>query len=219
MVNYLGALHGIIPGVDDAFTHTLAISSPGPALTVAESLRDNWVTMWTEAGITLSQFFSAQVSYTHATAAEILDLDAADATLASAARAEMATARVGTGPAKHPTQVAWAVSLRGGTYPNGVPVKGRFYLPVPGLDVGADGLIPTSSSALLADAMQTFLSRLTSEGHIPSVWSRGAPRHGVVAGFLTTVNQVRVGGKLDTIRSRRNATPETYVERVVPLPT
>lgn len=218
MANYLTTMQGSILGVDDTFIHSLAIASPSAPMVVAESLRNNWQTMWTEAGIVLSARFANDVSYTHATCALINDLTGPVTDLAPALRANFSPALTGSGAGTLPPQVALAISLVAGNYPDGAPVRGRFYLPVPGQALAADGTVSTAERAAFASAMQVWLSRLASEGHTPCVWSRLAARHGALAGFLGVVNSVRVGSKYDTIRSRRNNVPETYSVLPVPSP-
>jgi hypothetical protein len=107
------------------------------------------------------------------------------------------------------SQVALAVSLRGpGTLH---PVRGRFYLPLPGMSVNAGtGLLSVVDVQGVADAAATMINSIHALGSTVRVAIDS--KSGVVP-----VTEVRVGRVLDTIRTRRNQMPEGYVGAQIAL--
>lgn len=209
---YQVALHGTLASIAEIFTHTLAINSTAPAEGLALEVLTEFEEAFTDASIGWQAATSNTVTYTHATAAEILTLTDPNPALAAASRANATTPFSGSGASQIP-QAALAVTLVAGTYPNGTPLRGRYYLPVPStsqLQTGS-GLLTTAAQTLFLEGQSNFLDRLSSLGHTPCVWSRKL-------GSLQIVDTVSVGNRVDTIRSRRNAGLEDYSSLPVPTP-
>lgn len=112
----------------------------------------------------------------------------------------------------HPNQVALVVSLTTGLS-RGPAHRGRFYLPLPALTVGTDGLIAQASALVLALSAATFIHDIADQSGPDLgandmravVMSRraGTPDTHVITG-------VEVGRALDTQRRRRTELPESY---------
>jgi hypothetical protein len=120
--------------------------------------------------------------------------------------APMNTRGAGGGPSTSPSQVALAVSLT--TPLRGPSGKGRFFLPMPFLSIGPDGLVAEANVQAVAVSAQTYLNDLNNGVGLDLTAARV-----VVAstkGFNSPVTGVRVGRALDTIRSRRQALLEAY---------
>lgn len=201
MVNYLTTLRGTIGTAGEEFVHSLAIESSLSQDAVAILVAAQWDAMWQVTTSSWTNLFSAEVAYTEATCAEILDLSTG--ALSAASHAAMPNGDLlGTGGVCA-YQVATAISLTAGTRPNGTPLRGRFYLPTPGAMSRPGGVTPASVVTAVVDALEDFLSGLDLNGAQPAVWSR------TLAG-LQAVTQVRVGNVPDTIRARRNGISETY---------
>lgn len=103
-------------------------------------------------------------------------------------------------------QLALCVSLTTGVS-RGPAHRGRFYLPLPAMALGSDGLVTTAHVALVKGTTATFLTALGA-AHAswdPAVFSRksGAATHRGITGN-------EIGRVLDTQRRRRNKVPETY---------
>lgn len=153
------------------------------------------------------------IRYTHVTAAQILELqnDPVGGTtpqLAAASRRDLNPTIAGTSSERPlPPQCAVRVSLKGGTYPNGSPIRGGFFLPGPpgGLSGGVDGRmiasVRDSIAGFAADLVGAWNSEL--EGTTPVIWSRRL-------GSTSAITELRVGLAVDTIRSRRADVPEDY---------
>lgn len=213
MANYLTTLRGtIVPNtLAEIFTHSLAIVSASTATVVATEIRDAWQAQWVAEVPPLSGDFPVSITYTEATAAEILNLF--EGTLAAAQHVPFSPTRPGTGTGEMlPSQTAVAVTLVAGLRANGTPMKGRFYIPAP-TEAATDinGMLLLQFQQRVADYMGQFISTLQASGHTPCVWSR-------TEGRLATVDSIRVGNKFDTIRRRRNSLPETYETRLDLVP-
>lgn len=213
MANYLTQLRGtIVPNtLAEIFTHSLAIVSASSAAVVATEVRDAWQAQWVAEVPPLSADFPPGITYTEATAAEILNLF--DGTLAAAQHVPFSPNRPGTAVGEMlPSQTAIAVSLVAGLRANGTPMKGRFYLPAPTeAATDANGMLQLAVQQRIADYMGQFITTLQASGHTPCVWSR-------TEGRLSTLDGIRVGNKFDTIRRRRNSLPETYEARLDLVP-
>lgn len=213
MANYLTTLRGtIVPNtLGEIFTHSLAIVSASTADVVATEVRDAWQAQWVAEVPPLQADWPTSVTYTEATAAQILQLF--DGTLGAAQHVPFSPTRPGTAVGEMlPSQTAIAVSLVAGLRANGTPMKGRFYLPAPTeAATDANGMISLALQQRIADYMGQFISTLQASGHTPCVWSR-------TEGRLSTVDSIRVGNKFDTIRRRRNHFPETYETRLDLVP-
>jgi len=108
----------------------------------------------------------------------------------------------------HPPQIAWAMSLMTAT--PGARGRGRFYLPLPAVPVLPTGLVGTTQTQETATSVVTLINALNNS---PGVDTNRM--HVVVAssyGLNSVVTGVRVGQVLDTIRTRRNALLEAYVQ-------
>lgn len=187
--------------VGEIFSHSHGVESAAGAQVVAEAMRTHWTTAW---GV-LSSFFGAEIKYEEATAASVLDPMVPD--LGAAWHAAFSPALAGTAIDNSilPSQNAIAVSLTAGNRPDGRPFKGRFYLPPPHQDlVDANGLLSSAQTLSIANGIKGYMDAMNAAGHVVTVWSR------TTEDLVNPVNQVRVGNKLDTIRSRRNAQPEVY---------
>jgi hypothetical protein len=106
-----------------------------------------------------------------------------------------------------PNQVALAISLTTGVS-RGPAHRGRFYMPLPAIQVASDGLIPTDARDVVVIAAQGFLASLNAAqpaGQSVAVMSRklGSAAHRPVTG-------IQVGRVLDTQRRRRNKLAESY---------
>jgi len=111
-----------------------------------------------------------------------------------------------------PNQISLCVSLTTGAA-RGPAHRGRFYLPLPNLEVSlADGTIEIVDAAAVATSTKTFLEAISdvpgldlpsSPGAVVMSRKAGAPRTRQVTG-------VAVGRVLDTQRRRRRSLPEGY---------
>lgn len=211
MTVYACTLRGTIntATLGEIFSHSLGIESSGSSQTVAEAVRAGWTTLWGTAATGIGTMFMPGVTYTEATAAAVLDPMVPN--LGAAHHAAFTPPLAGRATGKSlPSQVAVAVSLTAGNRPDGRPFKGRFYLPSPSESaIDADGMLPLATTANLASGFKTFFETLNTAGHYVSVWSR------TTADLVNVVNLVRVGNKVDTIRTRRNAQPEVYASQAV----
>lgn len=112
----------------------------------------------------------------------------------------------GTGSTLFPNQVALAVSLTTAVS-RGLGSRGRFYLPMPVMPVGTDGLILVGARDNVKTTATTFLNALNAvdANYDVAVFSRkqGAPTHRTVTG-------IEVGRVLDTQRRRRRSLTELY---------
>lgn len=105
-----------------------------------------------------------------------------------------------------PPQIALAVSLE--TDRRGPTGKGRMYLPSPVTAMQADFSITLAHAEGIRLAVKTFLDNINN---VPGADVNG-PQVVVASskGYNTNVTGVRVGRKLDTIRSRRASLDEAY---------
>lgn len=193
----------------DIFTHSLGVVSNADASTVGAAIRDSWVQVWQAGGSGLDQHYNASTIYEEVTVASVLDPMVPD--LSAAQHVPFTPVLPGLGLSETlPQQNAIAVSLTAGLRPNGTPFRGRFYLPAPQtLVVAGDGLLDPAVQSNILTQIQGHFTRLSAAGHVPSIWSR------TVEDLVSAVTQVRVGNKIDTIRRRRNALPETYVTAAI----
>lgn len=208
---YACSLRGTIStsAIGEIFSHSLGIESASSAAAVAQALHDHWATIWGTAATGLGTIFTPKVTYTEATAAAVLDPMVPE--LGAAAHSAFSPPLAGraTGDSL-PSQTAIAISLTAGNRPDGRPFKGRFYLPTPHESfLDADGLIPSVTTANLASMFKQFFELMNTSGHYVSVWSR------TTEDLVNPVNLVRVGNRVDTIRSRRNRFPEVYASEAV----
>jgi hypothetical protein len=106
----------------------------------------------------------------------------------------------------YPTQISLAVSLNSAF--RGPRGKGRFYLPMPGVFLGADSLITDADAAAVRASVATWLKALNQQPGVDGA----APKVTVASSFGENhdVTNVRVGRALDTMRSRRASLLERY---------
>lgn len=211
MTVYACTLRGTIntATLGEIFSHSLGVESSANAQTVATAIHDAWATLWGTAATGIGTMFMPTVTYTEATAAPVLDPLVPD--LGAAYHAAFTPPLAGRATGKSlPSQVAVCVSFTAGNRPDGRPFKGRFYLPCPAeTAIDTNGMLPTATTQNLAIGVKDFCEDLNQAGHYVSVWSR------TTAGLTNVVNLVRVGNKVDTIRTRRNAQPEVYSSQAV----
>lgn len=205
MARYLVSLRGTLAtsSVSEIFSHSLCINSVSAQAGVALAVRLAWSQLWTSGGLTVQSGYNSQVTYNEVVVAEILNLELGTVTAAHHEPFTPPLAGNGSG-AMLPSQNAIAISFKAGTRPNGTPLRGRSYMPAPrtGL-VLADGLLDPAWRDSFATQWQAFLQTLKGASHLPSVWSRTIPT-------TQTIDQVRVGDRVDTVRRRRNHLPESY---------
>lgn len=211
MAVYACTLRGTIntASLGEIFSHSLGIESSGTPQTVATAVHAAWTTLWGTAATGIGTMFMPSVTYTEVTAAQVLDPMVPN--LGAAYHAAFTPPLAGRATGKSlPSQVAVAISLTAGTRPDGRPFKGRFYLPCPSdAAIDANGMLPTATTQNLALGIKDFCEDLNQGGHYVSVWSR------TTEDLVNVVNLVRVGNKVDTIRTRRNAQPEVYASQAV----
>lgn len=193
----------------EIFLHTLCVNSTAAAEDVALALGGHFSGLWADATVGVGGLHTPSVIYKQVSVAEIINLELG--TVSAAYHAQLGAGLVGSATGNTmPPQVALAVSLTAGTYANGRPMRGRFYLPAMAVsNTTTDGQCLTTTRDRVAEFWKRQWELMEQDGHILSVWSRSAPKSG--GGTTTqTVEQLRVGNRFDTIRTRRNATPETY---------
>ncbi len=115
-------------------------------------------------------------------------------------------------------QVSLAVSTQ--SQSPGATGRGRFFLPAPGIGPdAATGLLPEANAQAIATDMASFVNQLNTGppgGPVgdAAIASGGSVKKGLQPAMRRIV-QVRVGRRLDVIRSRANAIPEGY--KVAPV--
>jgi hypothetical protein len=112
----------------------------------------------------------------------------------------------GISPTLVAPQIALAVSLLTAAR-RGRAHAGRYYLPVPGAQVQADGRIAAGNAEQFADSSAEFINDLNN--NVGPGWAIGVASK-IGAGTFRPVTTVRVGRVLDTIRSRRTSLDEMY---------
>lgn len=114
-------------------------------------------------------------------------------------------------------QIAHAVSTM--TVTPGAVGRGRFYLPAPTKAPGANGQITEADAATVANAMKAFINAINLDAATLGLGSVVVASAGSVKSgrppSLYPVTGVRVGRRLDILRSRANAVPELYVSRAL----
>lgn len=211
MTVYACTLRGTInsAALGEIFTHSLGVESSASTQAVAEAIKAAWTTLWGTAATGIGTMFMPTVTYTEATAAQVIDPMVPN--LGAAFHAAFTPPLAGRATGKSlPSQIAVAISLTAGNRPDGRPFKGRFYLPPPAESaIDTNGMLPTATTGSLATGFKTFFETLNTAGHYVSVWSR------TTEDLVNVVNLVRVGNKVDTIRTRRNAQPEVYSSQAI----
>jgi hypothetical protein len=213
MANFYCTVRGTIAtgSLGEIFQHSIAVSSPTTQADVANAIASTFLAAFGTSGTKLQGCVSSQVTYTEATAALINDLSGATKpVLQAATHSVFAPVLTGTASGNMlPAQSSMAISTTGGVKPNGANFKGRFYLPPMGASqVGTNGLVtPAVKTALTAWAAE-WLGGLKFVGAIPCIWSR---HHAI----LSPIASIRVGDRVDTMRSRRNKGSEVYSSATV----
>lgn len=213
MTNYYATCRGKIAtsSLKEIFVHSFAIISASSAQTVAQDLATTWAACLNtgSGGFPLKSLFGGSVVYDEITVAQLLNAEPPDPRLASATHVTIGPV-TGTGvTAGIPSQCAVAVSMKAGTKANGVPQKGRFYLPPPAtthLDASS-GLLQTDRPDVIRDTIAGWWVAMRGAGHAPALWSR-------TYGTVKPWDAIRVGRTVDTIRRRRNELPESYSQYV-----
>lgn len=180
-------------------THAVKAQAGPTAAGCASAVNAAWKSAWAAVISYKANVYTGTI-FTESTAAPILGLTNGD--LGQAAHVAFSPTLPGTGSSSLPSQCAVAVSLSGGARANGTPYRGRFYLPAPSVNaLIGDGTYAQAANTL--SFIQSYAANLAAAGLTLSIWSRKD-------GTLVAVNQIRVGNKVDTMRSRRNELPETY---------
>lgn len=104
-----------------------------------------------------------------------------------------------------PAQNALAITLRTAAQ-RGRASRGRFFQPLPAVNVDSSGFIPAAQRLAILDGAETLLNAL-NEALDP--WRLGILSD-VGEGASRPVTRVEVGRVVDTIRSRRNKLAEDY---------
>jgi len=187
----------------EIFVYTLTVNNTtaAPSSVVATNVQAAFKTAWT-ATTTFKNHFGTPVIWTDTTAAAILGNTNGD--LAAAAHVPFSPTLAGVGSSSSPSQNAICVSFSGGAKANGTPYRGRHYLPPPALaSLDTNGLMSSTVTDTIRSFYQSWFNNMLAGNLVPVIWSRST-------GQFQTINQIRVGNKVDTIRSRRNELPETY---------
>jgi hypothetical protein len=224
MASYLLTFRGTVCAGSEEFSHSLTVDDAGTGdpspETIAAVGEEALQAMLGTAGF--NSMFPTGTVWTTVTAAEILDLS--EGTLSAAFNLALTTPLSGQGTQTLPPQCAVAVSMVAGTYANGTPLRGRFFLPTPSaLAVSSTtGQLVTGAQTGILDGVEAFLNHFVqpTRSMAPQVWSRGPHPDSVKArGMSTTqtVETVSVGKIVDTIRSRRGSLPEAYASRTLSL--
>jgi len=208
MTNYLTTVRGTINTavLKEIFVFTIPGVATSDSNTVATAVKNALATTWAGAN-TISGVTSTSVVYTEVTAAEILDMHLGK--LKAASHVAFSPTLTGSTNTLLPSQCSIAVSTAGGAKPNGTPYRGRFYLPGPSQNVttAATGLMANPTTHL--NFAKSFFLAMIGNAFVPAVWSRKDASMNIITGL-------RVGDRVDTIRSRRNELPESYVTTTIP---
>lgn len=221
MAVYQLKFHGTLNGGAEQFVHSLVIDDVGALLNDEQAAANEGVGALnnTLPGSSMLDLFPTQTVWTHVTAARVLDL--ATGRLSAAFRQDLPTPIIGTTGFPMPPQCAWVVSLRAGTYANGSPLRGRFYLPAPNTsEIDADGRVTVVNRDIALGWAVAFIQEFNDDlaDRAAQVWSRGAVAGSNAKGMATTqtIDEVRVGRVIDTIRSRRGNLIEDYAAANIP---
>lgn len=119
----------------------------------------------------------------------------------------------GPGVVRFPLQAALCISL--GTARPGATGRGRFFVPWQGVALSERFTLSTDSQNSWATGAKDFLHAVTAAAGSVVVMSRANPLKGRPDGYTSTVTNVRVGAVVDTMRSRRNAQIESYMQQAI----
>lgn len=211
MAVYLVTYSGTLLGGQEQFAHTLAVDdvNDGGESAIADRADTALQAFLATAGC--SNNISNGTRWTNIKVARVLSLTAGTlfAGFNKAINHAGTNASAGSVP---PPQAALAISLVGGPRANGTPYRGRFFLPAPQFGTGSvvGGVLDTALQTSFANGVQNWLNDLNNAvlGVSAQVWSRSA-------GVTSTVETIRVGRQIDTIRSRRRDMPESYADRAI----
>jgi len=225
MTAFLVHFHGDMFAGAEVFQYGLAVdwagndSEQGMAF-MARTAQENAL-----GSSTILSQLTESTRFTHVTAARIIDptKSSGPGTLSAAYTAAHTSPIVGLAIGNAlPPQNAVVISLQAGTYGNGSPLRGRFYMPNFDENALSAGRLDTTAQQLYLDYGVALITELRAAGTdvVPSVWSRpagttsgGQPGRGL--GALQPITSVRVGRAVDTIRSRRGAFLEEYLSQTV----
>lgn len=213
MTAYYCTVRGTIQtaSLQEIFQHSIVVDSPTDQATTAAGVESTFRAAFGGVGTKLAGAISNGVVYTEVTAAKINDLfGVTKPVLQAASHVIMSPTLTGAATGNMlPAQNTVTVSLTAGLKPNGANYKGRFYLPTPPISaVAADGKLVASLRTQLTNWAKEWLDALKFVGCVPQVWSR---HNGVISPVVT----VRVGDRVDTIRSRRNKGVEAYATQTL----
>lgn len=197
--------------LQEIFQHGVAVDATATASGVCDIIESTFRAAFGTSQSKLSGMVSTGITYTEVTAAQINDpFGLADPVLQAATHKVFAPVLTGLGSGNMlPAQSTVAVSLTGGTRPNGAPYRGRFYLPPgPVSLVGADGKLSSTARTQTNSWAGEWLNAMRAAGASPCVWSRKD-------GVLSPVTQSRVGDRVDTMRTRRNKGVESYLAQTI----
>jgi hypothetical protein len=217
MTVFLVQYRGTMSSGGEQFQHSLAVDAAGVGTTtsanITEIAEQSLDSAYANSG--LATYLASETVYTGVSAAEVLDLSTGR--LAAAHNRVFTVAKPSHGGSPLPPQCAVAISLVAGTYENGTPLRGRFFMPGPGLEAlsGSDGRLTTFAQDEYLSFAQNLVSHWVqpTQNVAPVVWSRGPaagsqnPRGMSATNVIETVS---VGRVVDTIRSRRSALQESY---------
>jgi hypothetical protein len=208
MTDYLATVRGtlVTASLKEIFVFTIPGIATSDQSTAATAVKNAFATAWAGAP-TIAGLLPTTTAFTEVTCAEIINKSTG--TLKAASHVPFAPVLNGSGTITLPSQLAVCVSTAGGSKPNGIPYRGRFYLPGPagGALVSGTGLI--STSATWSGWAKAFFLAMIANSYVPAVWSRKDAS-------MSIITQLRVGATVDTIRTRRNELAEAYSVQTIP---
>lgn len=115
-----------------------------------------------------------------------------------------------------PNQIAWAITTTT-RVSRGPAHSGRFYLPMPVITLGTDGLIPTASVQSAAVPLKAFIEAISDVPGVDVAFSPGAVVMSRKSGAPAThqITGIAIGRVLDTQRRRRRKLTELYAATAV----
>jgi hypothetical protein len=120
----------------------------------------------------------------------------------------------GAGGMNYPPQIAVAVTKVSDA--RGPAKLGRFYLPCLSMPISAGGKMSEADATELLGECVTWLKAISDNIDLPGTLLSSSlcnvSTRGGSTGTLQEVDHLRVGRVFDTLRSRRNAMDEEYVE-------
>lgn len=230
MATYVPHLKVILSGTlgtsqpaPEIFALGFAIGGPTPVVSLGP------VAAWDTARAAITSWWGSGATHVHPSA-KLTSMKLAfigtsgavatneDGSFAQYKNESLAIAGGGAAGPLHPPQVALAVSLysaRAATVG-----RGRFYLPLPSMEVDASTLgVATADQQGVVNSTLAMLNAVGaalggSDSRV-CVASGGSVKHALPPACYP-VTRIRVGAALDTIRSRRGKVSEAYVEHALP---